>query len=42
MGTHRNRKILLRQTTFNLNNPNSKGVFILAMRERRPFLVEDI
>jgi len=35
-------KILLRQTTFNLNNPNSKGVFILAMRERRPFLVENL
>ena len=35
-------KILLRQTTFNLNNPNSKGVFVLAMRERRPFLIENL
>ena len=33
---------LLRATTFNLKNPNSRGVFILAMRERRPFLVNDI
>ncbi len=33
---------LLRATTFNLDNPNSRGVFILAMRERRPFLVNDI
>jgi PAS domain S-box-containing protein len=33
---------LLHETTFNLNNPNSRGVFILAMRERRPFLVNDI
>jgi PAS domain S-box-containing protein len=32
----------LRQITFNLNNPNSKGVFILAMRERRPFLIDNI
>ena len=33
---------LLRQTAFHLNNPESKGVFVLAMRERRSFLVDDI
>ncbi|MGE5255441.1 MAG: ATP-binding protein [Hyphomicrobiales bacterium] len=33
---------ILRSTTFNLDNPRSKGVFILAIRERRPFLIEDI
>jgi PAS domain S-box-containing protein len=33
---------LLRATAFNLNNPQSKGVFIRAMRERRPYLVENI
>jgi PAS domain S-box-containing protein len=33
---------LLRQTAFHLNNPDSKGVFVLAMRERRPFLIDDI
>jgi len=33
---------ILRTTAFNLTNPQSRGVFILAMRERRPFLVENI
>jgi PAS domain S-box-containing protein len=33
---------ILRTTSFNLDNPHSKGVFILAMRQRRPFLVESI
>jgi len=33
---------ILRATSFSLANPDSKGVFILAMRERRPFLVESI
>ncbi|MCK7505269.1 MAG: GAF domain-containing protein [Desulfobacterales bacterium] len=27
-------------TSFNLHNPDSTGIFILAMRERRPFLVD--
>ncbi|HSV93563.1 MAG TPA: ATP-binding protein [Desulfobacterales bacterium] len=33
---------LLRTTAFKLDNPDSRGVFILSMRERRPFLVNDI
>jgi PAS domain S-box-containing protein len=33
---------LLQATSFNLSNPDSRGVFILSMRERRPFLVNDI
>jgi len=33
---------ILRQTQFSLNNPKSKGVFVLAMRERRPFLIENL
>jgi PAS domain S-box-containing protein len=33
---------MLRHTVFHLDNPASKGVFVLAMRERRPFLVDDI
>jgi PAS domain S-box-containing protein len=33
---------LLRHTRFSLDNPTSKGVFVLAMRERRPILVEDL
>jgi len=32
----------LQQTTFNLNNPDSTGIFVLAMRERRPFLIDNI
>jgi len=33
---------VLQQTQFNLANPKSRGVFVLALRERRPFLVEDL
>lgn len=33
---------IFRKTTFNLEDPASKGVFIRSMRECRPFLVEDI
>jgi PAS domain S-box-containing protein len=33
---------ILRNTTFHLDNPESKGVFVLAVKEQRPFLVNDI
>jgi len=33
---------LLERTVFHLDNPESKGVFVLAMREQRPFLVDNI
>jgi PAS domain S-box-containing protein len=33
---------LLRQARFNLDNPASRGIFVLAMRERRPILVDDL
>jgi PAS domain S-box-containing protein len=33
---------LLRETTFHLDKPDSKGVFVRAMKERKPFLVDDI
>ena len=33
---------LLKQTTFQIDNPDSKGFFVLAMRELRPFLVNNI
>jgi len=33
---------MLRQTTFNLKKPDSKGVFVLAMKERRPYRVNNI
>jgi GAF domain-containing protein len=32
----------LRGLAFNLNNPESKGLFILTMRERKPLLIQDI
>ena len=34
-------KILL-NTTFHLDNPASKGVFVLAVKEQRPFLINNI
>ncbi len=33
---------LLKNTTFHLDNPESKGVFVLAVKEQRPFLVNNI
>ena len=32
----------LKKLEFNLNNPESKGLFILTMRERKPLLIQDI
>ena len=32
----------LRQLEFNLNNPESKGLFVRAMRDRKPLLIKDI
>ena len=33
---------LLQQTEFHLDNPESKGVFVVAFRDQKPFLVNDI
>jgi PAS domain S-box-containing protein len=33
---------VLRHTEFNLDKPESKGVFVLAFREQKPFLINDI
>ena len=33
---------VLRQTRFNLNNPHAKGPFVRAVKEQRPFLVDDV
>ncbi|MGD9306121.1 MAG: PAS domain S-box protein [Desulfobacterales bacterium] len=35
-------KRFLRHTTFHLDNPESRGLFVLAMRERKPFLIDNI
>jgi HD-GYP domain-containing protein (c-di-GMP phosphodiesterase class II) len=32
----------LTKTTFHLNRPESQGVFVVSMREQKPFLVNDI
>ena len=41
-GQNRPEKEILQATQFHLNNPESKGVFVLAVREQRPFLVNNI
>ncbi len=33
---------LLTKTRFHLSNPDSKGVFVVSFREKRPFLINDI
>ncbi len=33
---------LLLNTTFHLDNPESKGVFVVAVKEQRPFLINNI
>jgi PAS domain S-box-containing protein len=33
---------ILKDTEFHLNNPESKGLFVLAIKEQRPFLVNNI
>ena len=33
---------LLKDTEFHLNNPDSKGLFVLAIKEQRPFLINNV
>ncbi len=33
---------ILKETNFHLNNPDSKGLFVLAIKEQRPFLINNI
>lgn len=33
---------LLRNTVFTIDNPDSRGLFVMAMRKRKPFLIEDL
>ena len=33
---------ILKQTRFHLNNPESKGLFVLAIKDQRPFLINNI
>jgi PAS domain S-box-containing protein len=41
-GHTREQEAFLRQLEFNLNNPESKGLFVQAMRDRKPLLIKDI
>ena len=41
-GQNKMEEDLLKQTHFHLNNPDSKGLFVLAIREQRPFLINNI
>ncbi len=33
---------LFKQTRFHLDNPKSKGIFVLAIRDQRPFLIDNL
>jgi PAS domain S-box-containing protein len=33
---------LFKRTKFNLDNPESKGIFVVAIRDQRPFLVDNL
>ncbi len=41
-GQNRPEETILKETEFHLDNPESKGLFVLAIKEQRPFLVNNI
>jgi PAS domain S-box-containing protein len=41
-GYNKEQEKFLRETQFHLDNPESKGVFALAFKEQKPFLINDI
>ena len=41
-GYSKEQEKFLRETEFHLDNPESKGVFVLAFKEKTPFLLNDI
>ncbi len=41
-GYSEEKEILLQQTQFHLDNPKSQGVFVVAFKNQKPFLVNDI
>jgi len=41
-GYHDEQLAFLGKTTFHLDRPDSKGVFVVSFREQRPFLVADV
>ena len=41
-GQNRPEEDILKETEFHLDNPDSRGLFVLAIKEQRPFLVNNI
>ncbi len=41
-GQDEQQEAFLRQTAFSLDKPDSQGIFVMAMREHKPFLVSDV
>ncbi|MFC1816454.1 GAF domain-containing protein, partial [Thermodesulfobacteriota bacterium] len=41
-GYTKEQNILIKQSEFHLDNPASKGFFVLAFKEKKPFLINDI
>jgi PAS domain S-box-containing protein len=41
-GFNKEQEALLRQTEFRLDNPDSRGIFVLAFRDQKPLLLSDI
>ena len=41
-GQNRHQEKILKSTRFHLSNPDSKGIFVLAIRQQRPFLINNI
>ncbi|RPI78858.1 MAG: response regulator [Desulfobacteraceae bacterium] len=41
-GYNEEQKSILEQSEFHLNNPSSKGPFVLAFKEQKPFMIDDI
>lgn len=41
-GYDREKESVLQQIEFNLDNPDSQGVFVQAFRDQKPFLVDDV
>jgi PAS domain S-box-containing protein len=41
-GYSKEKEELLNRTEFHLDNPESKGIFVVAFRDQRPFLINDL
>ncbi|MGD9300556.1 MAG: ATP-binding protein, partial [Desulfobacterales bacterium] len=41
-GQNLTEETIFKQTKFHLDNPESKGIFVLAIRDQRPFLIDNL